>query len=431
MKDPTNILQTAAQAEPVCGEETHNPRPPSARILLTDLADTRRAAVASVLQESAYDVANCPNSETVMRRAKSACPDVVILDVELPHGQPEQCLRALKRCYQTSSVSVILTCPRGFDRRRLAELIHEGASAILSKPYTRQQLLETVHSAVERARTLRADMAIELGAQATTAQRVESNSSLLLRPIFCVMHADRPQLNRYLLRPGAAAVESDFFGLPSYKPAGPAHDPVDFHLLSVMVCPKCLFASAHVGYFLDPSERKERRHQVDAPTLKALEANAPFRKELFRDRSPDFFTEKRTPADARLAFELAVRCSQILHTRNPFSLPMELLRLGNYRLSLARLAEESAAAPQTVRSHLLAAVDPLKRAISALVGAGRAKAAHQLVALGVALQDHPMAQHYLTLLADLEANAPLAAREEIQPYLQHAREAIEQMRNTQ
>ncbi|MGA3068430.1 MAG: response regulator [Tepidisphaeraceae bacterium] len=418
-------LPTAAQAEPVRLEEQHGPRSPSGRVLLTEVTEARRGVIAAVLQERGHDVANCADSEAVMRRAKTVTPDVVILDVELPHGQPEQCLRALKRCYQTSSVSIVLACPKGFDRRRLAELIQEGGSAILTKPYTRQQLLEIVQAAIERARTLRADMAIELGAQSVPSQRVESNNSLFSRPIFCVMHNDRPQLTRYLLRPGSVAVESDYFGLPNYKPVGSGHDPVDFNLLSVMVCPKCLFASAHAGYFLDPADRKARRHHVDSATLRALEANAAFRQELFAKHSPEFFSEKRNAGDARLALELAVRCSNILHDQNRFSLSMELLRLGNYHLSLAKLSEESD--PAAARKHRMTAVDPLKRAISVLGGAGRAKAAHQLVALGAALGDPIMARHYLTLLADLEADAPLTEKEEIQPYLQRARDAMEHL----
>ena len=274
------------------------------------------------------------------------------------------------------------------------------------------------------ARTVRADMAVKLGAEAPVSQRVESNNSLLYRPIYCVQHAGRPQLNRYLVRPGAACVENDLFGLPTYNPT-PDHDEVDFNLLSIMVCPECLFSSAHVGYFLDPAEKKEKRHHFDAATLRALVNDMPGRIEIFTNRSGDFFTENRTAEDAKIACEMAIRCSEILHQQNPLSLPIELLRLANYRLMLARLWEPTHA--ETARRHRLAAVDPLKRAITSIDGAARAKAIHQLVALGSHLGDREMAKYYLTLLADLEAAAPAAMKDEVQPYLHQARQLMEKV----
>jgi FixJ family two-component response regulator len=410
-------------AEPV--RDAHGHRPPSSgRVLLTDLTEARRAAAAGLLQEQGYEVYGCRDAEAVMRRAKTCTPDVVILDVELPHGQPEQCVRALARCYQTASISFVLACPRSFDRRRLIEMVHEGATIILPKPYTRQQLLDTVKTAVQRSQTVRADLAILLGAQATVTSRVESNNSLLYRPIHCLLHTGRPQFDRYLLRPGAATVENDLFGVPSYNATG-GHEPVDFNVLSVLVCPECLFASAHVGYFLDPAERKEKRHHFDAATLRVLENDLAERQRVFAGRSGDFFNEKRTEEDAKIAYELAARCSAVLHGQNPHTLPMELLRLANYRLMLARFWESTDEA--MARKQRTAAVDPLKRSIAAVDGVGRAKAAHQLVSLGVSLGELEMAKTYMTLLADMEAAAPTAMKEQIQPYLMQAKGAVETM----
>jgi DNA-binding response OmpR family regulator len=422
--DERNVQSAAAApADAVRTECTHALGAASGRVLVTELGDARRAAVATVLAEEGYEVCGCKDAEAVMHRAKQVTPDVVVLDMELPNGEPEKCVRALGRCYQTSSVAFVLACPRSFDRKRLMEMVQEGATIILPKPYTRQQLLDTVRSAVERSKTVKADLAIQLGAQAAVCEKVDSNNSLFRRPIYCVQHAGRPELMRYLLRPGAAEVENDFFGIPTYE-ATTGHDPVDVNLLGVMVCPECLFASGHASYFLDPAERKERRHHCDGATVKALQNDLAGRKELFAGRSDDFFTEKRTVDDAKIAYELAERCSLILHQQNPFVLPIELLRLGNYRLMLARLWEPTDA--PKAKEFRIAAIEPLKRAITAIDGAGRAKAAHQLIALGIHLGDLDMSRHYMTVLADLEAAAPAAVKEQVQPYVQRARELIEQ-----
>jgi DNA-binding response OmpR family regulator len=400
----------------------HHSKQVKVRVLLTETLDARRAAVAAVLTQSGYEAAECADVEAVMFRAKQVTPDVVLLDASLPNGEPEKCVRALKRCYQTASVSIVLACPQAFDRQRIFNLIHEGASTILAKPYTREQLLQTIKAAAARAKSTRADLLAELGGQSAPTTRVESNNSLFARTIRCPLHDDHPSLTRYLLRPGSATLQANQFDLPTYKPAS-GSDAIDFNRLAVIVCPHCFFASSYCGYFLDTAERKEKRITFDAATRNALVVDADARRESARSLSPEFFTEKRTVADALLANLLAIRCAEILYRHNPHTLPSELLRSGNYRLTMAQLIEETDA--PAAQEHRRASVESLKQAVAAMEGEGRYKALYQLVALGIALADFPMAEAHLTQLADLEARALGPAKPEIHPYLTKAHDLCE------
>jgi DNA-binding response OmpR family regulator len=390
------------------------------RVLLAETNRSRRSAVATVLTENGYEAVECDDSEAILRRAKQEAPDVVLLDVTLPGGQPEQCIRALKRCYQTAGASIILSCPHSFSRQHLAEMIHDGATGVLAKPYTRAQLLEAVTAAVERAQSHRTELEMEHGVRAAPTRRVESNNSLMVRTIHCLLHEDRPVLNRYLLRPSSVNVESDCFGVPTYKPANAECDAIDFNRLCVMVCPRCLFASTHSGYFLDTSEPKEHRHRFDAVTRKALADRMAARKLIAREASPQFFTENRTPADALVTYALAAQCSVVLYEQNPFVVPQELARMADYQLGAAHLQQP--AQPQAAMESRKAAVEPLKKAVITLEGQDRYKAAMQLVGLGIALGDMALGQKYMSMLADVDAAASGPAKAEIQPYLQKARQ---------
>jgi DNA-binding response OmpR family regulator len=392
------------------------------RVLLTETLDARRAAVAMVLAQGGYEAAECSDVEAVMSRAKQVTPDVVLLDASLPNGEPEKCVRALKRCYQTASVSIVLACPQSFDRQRLFNLIQEGASTVLAKPYTREQLLQTVKTAAARAKSTRADLLAELGGQSAPTTRLESNNSLFARTICCPLHDDHPSLTRYLLRPGAVGVQVSQLDIPTYAPVA-GSDPIDFNRLAVIVCPHCFFASSYAGYFLDSAERKEKRFTFDAATRRALVIDADARRESAKGLSPDFFNEKRTPGDAMAAHLLAIRCSGILYAHNPHTLPSELLRSANYRLTMAQLIEATDAA--AARQHRQSAIEPLKQSVAAMEGEGRCKALYQLVALGIALEDHAMAEQYLTQLADLEARALGPVKPEIHPFLTRAHELWE------
>lgn len=123
-----------------------------ARVLLTESNESRRAALVTALNEAGYPTASCPDADAVVRQARSARPEVVILDASLPRCQAEQCMRALKRCASTAGVSIVLTFPHPFDPRQLSELIDQGATAVLPKPFARAQLLETVKSAAAKTR---------------------------------------------------------------------------------------------------------------------------------------------------------------------------------------------------------------------------------------------------------------------------------------
>lgn len=398
------------------------------RILLTEADATRRAVMKIVLAESGYAVTDCADAAQVMQRVKSVVPDVILIDAALPHEQARQCIRMLKRCYQTSAIAIVLTCPPAMDNPSVAALMRDGAALVLHRPYSRVRLLEAAALASKQTAISKADMATALGQQTPNARRVKSNNALLARPIACPFHDDRPQFDRYLLRPGAVAAHNSFLDIPEYDATLPGYDRVNYQLLSIMVCPECLFASSHPGYFLDPSEHKERHITFSPESRSAIAADAAARRQLAQARhiSSNFFNEHRSPTDAALAYELAIHCSEIIYEKNKYALGGELLRRGNYHLRLAQLQEmRTPPAPDRIRKYLLAAIAPLRKAEAVLDGAVRYKAIYQLMALAIMLNEDSAASAYLNRLADQEAAALGENKAHATQYLDRARTAWE------
>jgi CheY-like chemotaxis protein len=425
-EDAMNVMQTLQSIPAHAPPSATTPR---RRVVLTEADASRRSAMKLVLGDAGYIVTECTDAACVMKHAKSGNPDLIVLDASLPHDQARQCIRILKRCYQTSTIAILLTCPQTFDPPTLADLTHEGATMILHRPYTRVKLLEAAAFSAKRSETMAADLAASLGQKSPCARRVKSNNALLARPIACPFHDDRPQFDRYLLRPGSATVGTTFLDMPIYESAEKGFDSVNYQLLSIMVCPECLFASSHPGYFIDPAEHKERHFAFNEDTRSAMAADAEGRRQFARARglTANFFNEHRTPADAMLAYDLAMRCSEIIYARNKYTLPGELLRLGNYHLRVAQIFESRGPLCSAgIRKHLLAAIAPLRRAEAILDGAARYKAVYQLMAIGITLGEDHAANEYLNHLADLEAAALKDDRLHARPYLQRARQAWEE-----
>ncbi|MCB9495259.1 MAG: DUF2225 domain-containing protein [Fibrobacteria bacterium] len=132
----------------------------------------------------------------------------------------------------------------------------------------------------------------------------------------------------------------DRFGMPHYRKAG-RFQQIDFNLLSVTVCPQCLFASPDKRDFIarDPARAKElpaRLHQGElAAILAAADERAAYLSSEGIDVQRDLVIRDRTPRSAIAAYELAIMRSAIEFSRN---VPFSAFKLGGYALKQATIA---------------------------------------------------------------------------------------------
>ena len=120
------------------------------RIMLADNRRKVRFALRALLErQSGFEVvAEGVDAQDLMAHAESSCPDLVLLDWELPGMAPRDLLIALRR--YCPNVKIIALSGRVSARR---EAIDTGVDAFVSKGDPPEKLLSVIISCEERSTT--------------------------------------------------------------------------------------------------------------------------------------------------------------------------------------------------------------------------------------------------------------------------------------
>lgn len=416
--NPSSVESTAPLTGPLCVRGC---------VLVADASASSRAAMATVFSGEGFSVVECSSGSDVIPFAKEHQPDVVFLDVDLRRADARECVRVLERFNGTRSVVVILTCPRDIDATRLARLEETGALLVLVKPLTQDGLLQAFRQALNESHRRKSKFEAPGKRRAPATRHVAGNNSLLVRSLKCPFHETPVAVDRYMLRTGKIQTDSSFFDLPVYKNAVAGADYVDYHLLGVAVCPRCLFASNNPAYFLDPSDRKGKTPEHNAMTRTAMANATGARLQLAGELPAGFFTHERSLSGAILSYELAIHAGKTLLSCNRHTLALEHLRIGNYHLRLAYLHEIAGNGDEVRAAHFGAARESLQHAFTVLDGAELYKTIYQLVALNIAFGDDRGAYQFITSIAELEGEPrkPGQDRGSLDRYLARSRRTWE------
>jgi CheY-like chemotaxis protein len=131
-------------------------------------------AVADLLEEEGYDVHTASNGFSAMRRAVELRPDVILLDLRLPERSGSEVLGELRTSAATRDMAVVVVSgyPDGLSDAQMADL-----DGLVAKPFDERDLLYTVHRAIQRAATRRAEVA-PVGAAAHGAQPARAHRAV-------------------------------------------------------------------------------------------------------------------------------------------------------------------------------------------------------------------------------------------------------------
>ncbi len=116
-----------------------------ARILVIDDDEDVRRAIRRHLQSDGHDVVEAPDGKVGMKLFRENPADLVVTDLFMPEQEGLETIRELRRLAKDTKILVVTGSPSGgpFDFRAHATLL--GAGATLNKPFTREELLGTVH----------------------------------------------------------------------------------------------------------------------------------------------------------------------------------------------------------------------------------------------------------------------------------------------
>ena len=145
----------------------------AARILVVDDVPENVRLLEAVLGAHGYDIVSATDGLAALELAESAKPDLVLLDVVMPHLDGYTVCRQLREREETAVLPVImLTASDGPEKTKAIEA---GADDFIAKPFNREELLTRIRSLLRIKRyhdTIKAQAAELLELNRTLEERV-------------------------------------------------------------------------------------------------------------------------------------------------------------------------------------------------------------------------------------------------------------------
>lgn len=114
-----------------------------ATVLVVEDAPSEMALMSHYLKAEGFSVISAITGQEGLDKAIAQQPDVIVTDVVMPGISGFELCRALKRTPETQAVPVVICSSKKQNIDRLWGM-RQGAKAYLTKPYTRDELIDAV-----------------------------------------------------------------------------------------------------------------------------------------------------------------------------------------------------------------------------------------------------------------------------------------------
>jgi two-component system, chemotaxis family, chemotaxis protein CheY len=125
----------------------------SRKVLVVDDAESIRSVLKTALSDAGADTWLAEDGMAALKMLSSAVPDLILLDLVMPHLDGWGVIEELRRSARTAKIPVILETSVedyvSFERAR-----RDGVAAFLSKPFRLNEVIETCRRVFEGARPL-------------------------------------------------------------------------------------------------------------------------------------------------------------------------------------------------------------------------------------------------------------------------------------
>ena len=121
----------------------------SSKILVVDDEVDLVQMLRTILEKSEYKVATALDGMNAVVLAQSYRPDLILLDIMMHEIDGWEVLKLLRMDPRTQRIPVVILSARSHPRDRIRAL-QEGAQDYLSKPFSIQDLLDTIGGLVEK-----------------------------------------------------------------------------------------------------------------------------------------------------------------------------------------------------------------------------------------------------------------------------------------
>lgn len=114
-----------------------------ATVLVVEDGPSEMELMSHYLQEEGFSVIGAATGSEGLDKAIAQSPDVIVTDVVMPGISGFELCRKLRRTPETQAVPVVICSSKKQDIDRLWGM-RQGANAYLTKPYTRDQLIQVI-----------------------------------------------------------------------------------------------------------------------------------------------------------------------------------------------------------------------------------------------------------------------------------------------
>lgn len=116
-------------------------------VLVVDDGPAELELICRYLRDGGYTVISTTDAKDALAKAESQKPDIVITDVVMPGMSGFELCRSLKKNEATQQLPVVICTSKNQDLDKLWGK-KQGADAYVTKPFTREDLLQAVQSVV-------------------------------------------------------------------------------------------------------------------------------------------------------------------------------------------------------------------------------------------------------------------------------------------
>lgn len=118
----------------------------SKKILVVDDSSAELANIKSILTDAGYMVVTASNGKESLEKAKSEQPAMIFLDIVMPEMDGYEACRNLVHDPATKNIPIVFVSSKSQKADRVWGQL-QGAKGYVSKPYTRDQIMEQIRFA--------------------------------------------------------------------------------------------------------------------------------------------------------------------------------------------------------------------------------------------------------------------------------------------
>lgn len=124
------------------------------KVLVVDKDKEFCGCIASMLSEDGYEVLFATTGEEALHMAVSHCPEVILLEPELPDMDGMQVLKSVREW----SLQAILIVSENTEEQTVVEALDNGADDYIGKPVRSREFLARIRAAIRHTRTGSGDL---------------------------------------------------------------------------------------------------------------------------------------------------------------------------------------------------------------------------------------------------------------------------------